>query len=133
MKYVMRADGGEAVECDSCNFQAPLAEFLGGPGMPARLLCEFCSTTLASRYTEYPSADLFLQLRAETWRAAACVFNAAKFGLQAGDPDAPPESQKPGDQSIPACTLGPEYHEAAARLESESPPLKTAQPEGTAK
>lgn len=82
LEYTLRDNGGEAACCDSCDFPAPLAEFRGDPGRPSRMLCEFCSTTLASRYTEYPSADLFVQLRAETWRVAACVFNATKFGLQ---------------------------------------------------
>lgn len=91
-EYKLRDNGGEVADCDCCNFPAPTAEFEFGPPFTAKhdkpylLLCEFCSTTMASRYNEYPQADLYGQLRGETWRAAACVFNALKFGF--GSPSA---------------------------------------------
>lgn len=85
-EYKIRDNGGETAPCDSCNFSAPTAEFRWAPGTPKherpyRLLCQFCATTMAGRYTEYPQTQINDQMRAETWRAAACVFNALKFGL----------------------------------------------------
>lgn len=83
-EYRMRVEDGETVQCDSCNFPAPTAEYKWGPSAegkarPMRMLCEFCATTLASRHTESTSygGDLAI-LRAEIWRAAACVYNMAQ-------------------------------------------------------
>jgi hypothetical protein len=86
MEYELREEDGEVVKCDSCDFHAPTSGFNWAPGVkpkpeqPKRMLCEFCSTTMASRYTEYPADDLFGALRAEVWRAAACVFNMQAQG-----------------------------------------------------
>lgn len=84
MEYAMRQEDGESVECDSCGSVAPTGEFDWGPpytekhDRPHRMLCEFCSTTMTSRYTEHPSRDEYTALRAEIWKAAACVFNMLK-------------------------------------------------------
>lgn len=90
LEYKLRDNGGETACCDSCDFPAPTAEFDWGPPFtakhdkPHRLVCEFCSNTMTSRYTEYPQSDLYGQLRAETWRAAAATFNALKYGFPHG-------------------------------------------------
>lgn len=80
-RFNIRHEDGEVVQCDSCNYPAPTAEFDAGPGAqhPRRMLCDFCCSTMASRHTEYPSADLYANLRAEVWRAAACVYNMLKY------------------------------------------------------
>lgn len=84
MNYKFRHDGGDVIPCDSCGCEAPTGEFEWGPpyskehDTPMRLLCEFCSTTLTSRYTETAARDDFGALRAEIWTAAACVFNMIK-------------------------------------------------------
>jgi hypothetical protein len=96
LEYKFRDSDGETESCDSCGFRAPTAEFDWGPVFPAkhakpfRLLCEYCSTTMASRYTEYPQTDEYGLFRAETWRASACLFNALKFGLNGAAPASPP-------------------------------------------
>jgi hypothetical protein len=87
LEYKLRESEGEVECCDSCGSPAPTAEFDWGPPFTAkhdkthRLLCEFCSTTMTSRYTEYPQHDQFGQMRAEVWRANAALFNALTFGL----------------------------------------------------
>lgn len=87
LEYKLRENDGETVCCDSCDSPAPLAEYEWGPPFmtkhdkPHRLLCEFCSTTMTSRYTEYPQHDAYGQMRAEVWRANAALFNALTFGL----------------------------------------------------
>jgi hypothetical protein len=91
LEYKLRDNGGETTCCDSCDSPAPTAEFDWGPPFtekhdkPHRLLCEFCSTTMTSRYTEYPQHDAYGQMRAEVWRANAALFNALKFGLNPSD------------------------------------------------
>lgn len=81
MEFELREEGGEVVQCDSCDCPAPTAGFEWGPPFnaahdrPHRMLCEFCCTTQASRHTEYPASDEYTRLRAEVWKAAACVFN----------------------------------------------------------
>jgi hypothetical protein len=86
-EYKIRDNGGEPATCDCCNFPAPTAEFDWGPPFtakhhrPCRLLCEFCSNTMASRYNEYPPGDEYGLIRAEVWRANAALFNALKFGF----------------------------------------------------
>lgn len=86
MNYTLRHEDGEPVCCDSCHCPAPTADFNWGPPFtarhdrPKRALCEFCSTTMASRHTEYPSRDEFGELRSEIWRAAGAVFNMLKHG-----------------------------------------------------
>jgi predicted RNA-binding Zn-ribbon protein involved in translation (DUF1610 family) len=91
LEYKLRDNGGEPATCDCCGFPAPTAQFDWGPPATAkhdrtcRLLCEFCSTTMASRYNEYPQGDEFGLLRGEMWRAAACVFNAMRFGFALDD------------------------------------------------
>jgi len=85
--YELMREHGETLVCDSCASPAPLSEFAWGPPFsvqrqrPQRLLCQFCSTTMASRHTELPGSDEFSALRAEIWRAAGAVFNAMKHGL----------------------------------------------------
>ena len=84
MIYTMKHEDGEPVPCDSCGCEAPTGEFDWPPPFmekrdrPKRALCEFCSTTLTSRHTEYPARDEHTALRAEIWKAAACVFNMLK-------------------------------------------------------
>jgi hypothetical protein len=96
LEYKLRTEGDETVCCDSCDSPAPTAEFQWAPGSgkhgrQSRPLCRFCSTTLTSRYTEYPQDDAYGQMRAEVWRANAALFNALTFGLDG--PVAPqPES-----------------------------------------
>jgi hypothetical protein len=86
LEYKLRDNDGEPACCDSCDFPAPTAEFdwtptSGKHGKPHRLLCEFCSTTMTSRYTEYPCSDEYGLMRAEVWRANAALFNALKYGF----------------------------------------------------
>jgi hypothetical protein len=86
LEYKLRYNGGETATCDSCNSPAPTGEFNWAPGTGKpltahRLLCEYCSATMTSRYTEYPQQDDYGQMRAEVWRANAALFNALKFGL----------------------------------------------------
>ena len=96
LEYTLRVSDGELDCCDSCDSAAPTAEFDWGPpytakhDKPHRLLCEFCSTTMASRYTEYPTYDEQGWLRAEIWRAAASVFNKLKHGDPTYSRDTPP-------------------------------------------
>lgn len=84
MVYKIRHEDGEVVPCDSCGSVVPTDEFDWGPPFtakherPTRALCEFCSTTMASRYTGGARDDEYRALRAEIWRAAACVFNMLK-------------------------------------------------------
>lgn len=84
MEYELRHEDGEAVRCDSCGSEAPTGEFDWGPpytekhDRPKRMLCEFCSTTMASRYTEHTAGDEYTALRAEIWKSAGCVFNMLK-------------------------------------------------------
>lgn len=87
MIYTMKHEDGEPVPCDSCGCEVPTGEFNWAPGSicsvevhdrPTRALCEFCSTTMASRNTEYPTRYEVTELRAEIWKAAACVFNMLK-------------------------------------------------------
>ena len=80
-EYQIREEDGEPVKCDSCHFPAPTAEFrwfpsAEGKARPMRMLCEFCATTMAGRHTEDTryGGELAI-LRAEIWRAAACVYN----------------------------------------------------------
>lgn len=86
--YKPMTEHGEPLRCDSCESTAPLSGFNWPPGVtpkpeqPQRLLCQFCSSTMASRYTEYPCTDTQGYLRAEVWRAAGAVFNALKHGLE---------------------------------------------------
>lgn len=82
MKYELRYEGGDVVTCDSCDCEAPTYHFnwqtrvKHEPKDPYRMLCEFCSTTMASRITEYqPPTDDFDALRREVWKAAASVYN----------------------------------------------------------
>jgi hypothetical protein len=82
MKFELREEHGEVVQCDSCDFPAPTAGFDWGPPFnvehdrPQRLLCEFCCTTMASRHTAaYPHRDEYSAMRAEVWKAAAGVFH----------------------------------------------------------
>lgn len=88
MTYTMKHEDGEPVPCDSCGCEAPTGEFDWGPvhnfERPGekRHLCEFCSTTMASRHTEYPARDEHTALRAEIWKAAACVFNMLKAQIK---------------------------------------------------
>jgi hypothetical protein len=73
----------DIISCDSCGSEAPTGEFDQPPmsawpideRRPKRLLCRFCAETMAGNYTQYPSPDPFERLRAEMWKAAACVFN----------------------------------------------------------
>lgn len=86
MEFKLHTEQGEVQPCDSCNFPVPTAEFDWPVGLqytpttPKRLLCEFCCTTMASRYTEYPARDEHQALRQEIWKAAAAVYNMQKFG-----------------------------------------------------
>lgn len=87
MEFVLKHENEEPVDCDSCGSRVPTSDFNWGPPYtqnhprPFRALCEFCCTTMTSRYTENPSNDLFTQLRAEQWKAAAAVFNMLKHPL----------------------------------------------------
>lgn len=78
MTYCVRRQDGEQVRCEICDCEAPTAKFAGGHPPVVRLLCEFCSTTMASRYTEIVSRDTEGYVRAEIWRAAANVYNLLK-------------------------------------------------------
>ena len=86
MKFELREEDGEVAQCDSCDFPAPTAGFDWGPPLnverdrPQRLLCEFCCTTMASRHTEYAAYSDHERMRAEVWKAAACVFNMLAHG-----------------------------------------------------
>lgn len=86
MEFLLRRENDEILQCDSCSFPAPTAQFDWGPPFnvdheyPKRLLCEFCRTTMASNHTRHSSPDAFSQLRAEVWRAAAGVFNMLRYG-----------------------------------------------------
>lgn len=83
-----REESGDVVPCVSCNCEAPTAGFDCSPSSafdagapkPQRMLCEFCSSTMASKRTEYWTPDPYLILRAEIWRAAGAVFNMLKHG-----------------------------------------------------
>jgi hypothetical protein len=82
MDFELREEGGEVVQCDSCDFPAPTAGFDWGPpfnvqhARPQRMLCEFCCTTMASRHTEaHLQRDDYSAMRAEVWKAAAGVFH----------------------------------------------------------
>lgn len=82
IEYKIRTDeNGEPVACDSCGCEAPTANFQWEPPFheqhdsQERALCEFCATTLAGNYTRYPAREDATMLRAEIWKAAACVFN----------------------------------------------------------
>lgn len=85
MSYTIQYDAhGYVVPCDSCGCEAPTGEF-DWPwpsnekhAREKRPLCEFCSTTLTSRYTEYPPRGSHEELRNEIWKAAASVFNMLK-------------------------------------------------------
>jgi hypothetical protein len=86
MAYKLREEHGEPVPCDSCDYPAPTSEFDWGPpftethARPHRLLCQFCATTMAGRHTRYETRmdGATLLQRAETWRAAANVYNMLK-------------------------------------------------------
>lgn len=78
MIFKKRRKDGEVLPCNSCGCEVPTAEFQCGHPRGMRLLCDFCSFTMASRYTEYPSMDEFWRLRAEIWVAAANVYNMLK-------------------------------------------------------
>lgn len=86
LEYKLHVEGGEVVSCDSCDFPAPTSGFNWDPPhnvvreRPQRMLCEFCSSTMASRHTAYPSADPFTAHRAELWRIGANIFNMLKKG-----------------------------------------------------
>ena len=80
MHFELQKNGGEVVQCDSCDFPAPTADFdrcppFNAPGRLPRRLCEFCCTTMASRHTENPGSDDYTRLRAHVWKAAAGVFH----------------------------------------------------------
>ncbi len=81
LKFVLREVGGEPLLCASCDYPAPTAEFdrrqNAGESGPPRLLCEFCSTSMASRLTEVNSAD---RTTREIWKAAGSIANYLKFG-----------------------------------------------------
>lgn len=78
IEYKLQTDEGEIVACDSCMMEVPTASFRAYNN--PRMLCEFCSTTIASRYTENPAMDDHQALRAEIWQAAACVYNMLQKG-----------------------------------------------------
>jgi len=85
LEYTLKHEDGEPVPCDSCNSRVPTSEFTWGPPFnqdherPYRALCEFCSSTMASRHTEYQADTEFSALRAEIWKAAAASHNLLKF------------------------------------------------------
>ena len=89
MKIELREEDGEVVQCDSCNCDAPTSGFdwRDLPNVerdrPLRMLCEFCCTTMASVHTrEGPHLrDDYGGMRAEVWKAAACVFNMSQSAL----------------------------------------------------
>jgi hypothetical protein len=84
IEYAVHIEGGEVSECDCCASRVPTYLFrVGIDGR--RRLCEFCSSTMASRHTEYPAMDQFSALRAEIWRAAGAVFNALDERRKRGD------------------------------------------------
>jgi hypothetical protein len=100
IEYTVREDDGELATCDCCNCPAPVAEFpihhTAVIDKETRLLCKFCSYTMASRHTEYPADDLYTQLRADIWRAAAGVYNMLKYeGLLDMDPTSATPIDKP--------------------------------------
>lgn len=102
-----RFDGGEQVCCASCNFPAPLTETEWPPGSVAarhgpRLICEFCSTTMASRHTEETARTDAGRAIQETWRAAAGVFHMLRGPAEpCGRPD---DSDWPGYPGQPTAT-----------------------------
>jgi hypothetical protein len=75
---------GEVEACDSCGCQVPTtrASIIEVPEPRFRLLCEFCYTTMAGSYTQYPARDQGQFLREEIWKAAAAVANYIRFGSQ---------------------------------------------------
>lgn len=76
MPYRLRRKDGETVQCDSCNYPAPVDEFESFPlSQRPRLLCEFCSTSMASRITERRATTDAARLEREVWIAAANVAN----------------------------------------------------------
>jgi hypothetical protein len=78
LAYTIQRDEQGIVPCDSCQCEVPTSNFRRPPGSKRegqRPLCEFCSTTMTSRYTEYPAHDMEDRLRVEIWQAAACVYN----------------------------------------------------------
>lgn len=85
IQYQMQYNDDEIVPCDSCGCAAPTAGFdwppnqRAGQDRPQRMLCRFCSTTLAGRYTETPTPDPWHSMRAEVWRAAAAVYNLLQY------------------------------------------------------
>lgn len=71
--------------CAFCGCEVPVFEFsfTNAPGSAVKHLCEFCATSLGGSIVwnaPHPD-DLFAMLRAETWRAAACVYNGMKYGF----------------------------------------------------
>lgn len=71
---------GETVTCDSCDYPAPVAEFDWTPSVkhnrrPMRLLCEFCSTSMAANHTEFPARDEHQMIIRDIWKAAGSIAN----------------------------------------------------------
>ena len=80
MEFNLRTDeSGATVACSSCGCEVPTDDFRGvGSDEPRRALCEFCAATMAGTFTQYVTGDEYTALRAEIWKAAACVFNMLK-------------------------------------------------------
>lgn len=79
---------GDVEGCDSCGSDVETVEVdtirYAHPAPPergTRLLCRFCYETLAGSYTEHPGPDTWSSLRAEIWKASACVYNMLRADM----------------------------------------------------